>query len=100
MVKQKLEGDTLYLVCLNNHTEKELVTDMANFVKLSTDFPTSSQQNSKVSINLIKDYVSQSPVEIVSQQGWSINQLFVSENSDSLPQTDFSIISPPPRISC
>src|SRR6188768_2695621 len=41
MIKQKLFHDTLYIVCINNKVEKELVADMANFVKLSTDLPTS-----------------------------------------------------------
>jgi hypothetical protein len=100
LVKQKLLNDTLYVVCLNNQTEKKLVTDMTNFIKLSTDLPTSSKDHSKVLTNLLKDYVSQSSIELVSQKGWSLNRAYFTQPSDRLLETDFSILSPPPRFSC
>ena len=100
LVKQKLLHDTLYVVCINNKTEKKLVSEMADFMKLSTDLPTSSKDNSKVLTNLLKDYVSESAVELVEQSGWSSSRTFFSTLSDRLVETDFSILSPPPRFSC
>jgi hypothetical protein len=100
LVKQKLLNDTLYVVCLNNQTEKRLVTDMTNFIKLSTDLPTSSKDHSKVLTNLLKEYVSQSSIELISQKDWSLSCTFFSQPSDRLLETDFSILSPPPRLSC
>jgi hypothetical protein len=100
MIKQKLFHDTLYIVCINNKVEKELVADMTNFVKLSTDLPTSSKDNAKVLNNLLKEYVSQPSIEIASQKGLPLQRTFFTQSSDRLVETDFSVLSPPPRFSC
>jgi len=57
LVKQKLEKDTLYIVCIKDHKEKQLHAAMTDFIKLSTDIPTSSQQTLKLLSALIKDYI-------------------------------------------
>jgi uncharacterized protein (DUF2164 family) len=100
LVKQKLLHDTLYIVCINNKAEKQLVADMANFIKLSTDLPSSSKENSTVVNNLLKEFVSQSSLELVTLAGWSLDRTFFSPSSDRLVETDFSILSPPPKFSC
>ena len=100
MVKQKLFRDTLYIVCINNKSEKELITDMTNFVKLSTDLPSSSKDHSKVLNNLLKEYVSQPSIEMTEQSGLPVHRTFFAKSSDRLLETDFSVLSPPPRFSC
>ena len=100
LVKQKLFHDTLYVVCFNNKAEKALVSDMANFVKLSTDLPSSSKDNSRALNNLIKEYVSQPSIEVVAQKGLPLHLTFFAQSSDQLLETDFSVLSPPPRVSC
>src|SRR4051812_47548891 len=42
LVKQKLENDTLSIVCIKDYKEKQIVTTMTDFTKQSNDIPTSA----------------------------------------------------------
>ena len=42
LVKQKLENDTLHIVCIKDHRGKQIVTSMVDFTKQSHDLPTSA----------------------------------------------------------
>jgi len=57
LVKQKLVHDTLYIVCIKDHKEKQFHTAMTDFVKLSSDIPTSAHQTLKFYTGFIKDYM-------------------------------------------
>ncbi|HEY8935853.1 MAG TPA: hypothetical protein VIM65_11555, partial [Cyclobacteriaceae bacterium] len=71
LVKQKIENDTLYVVCIKDNKEKKIFNFMADIVKSSTDMPATSS-TMKLLNSLIKDYISSdSVIAVVSQQGWS-----------------------------
>jgi hypothetical protein len=42
LVKQKIENDTLYVVCIKDNKEKKIFNFMADMVKMSSDLPASS----------------------------------------------------------
>lgn len=96
MVKQKLQSDTLYIVCVKDETSKDIKQVLAEYVKSFTDKPASKKSQSKTLQNLIKDYISTSTALQASQTGWSYampqGELVVSYT----PWTSQST-SPPPK---
>jgi len=95
LIKQKLENDTLKIVCIKNHKEKELVTSMTDFTKVSNDVPASTT-SLKVLGNFLKEYSSTGDIKIISLNGWSATMSFGSP-SFSLLSLVVPIESPPPQ---
>lgn len=97
LVEQKLEKDTLYVVCIKNASEKKLYEAMTDYVKLTNDLPASAQKNVKLFSSLMKDYVKGTGTEIhKNQQGWSQENLF-GDPSFSLLTLSTPVFSPPPE---
>lgn len=97
LIKVKYKQDTLQVVCLKDKKEKKLVADLHHYVNLSTDWPTSSKQASRVLvITLAKDYISHSGIELISQSGWLLNIAFNQLQLTHLPSNFFPVLSPPP----
>ena len=95
LVKQRVDRDTLYIVCIKDHNEKKLFNFIADIVKISTDLPTSPQQTMKLLGSLAKDYMPMAPVEMVTQQGWSLKYGYAPQHFNLLVK-DFPVFSPPP----
>jgi hypothetical protein len=96
LVEQKLEKDTLYIVCIKDSAEKKLFGAMSNYVKLTNDLPSSSQQTLKLFGSLIKDFVRSVETEISLSQGWSREYTF-AESVFNFPMLPSSVTSPPPE---
>ena len=97
LVEQKLEKDTLYIVCIKDAGEKKLFHVMSDFVKLSNDLPTSAQQTIKLLGSLMKDFVVSAQTEILISQGWS-REYSYAEPFFNLLTTSSSVFSPPPEF--
>ena len=96
LVKQKVENDTLYVVCIKDKKEKKIFNFMADMVKFSTDLPTSSQ-NMKLLSSLIKDYIpSVSIVMFPLHDNWSSHWVF-AEPHFGLLANFFPVLTPPPE---
>ncbi len=95
LVKQKLDHDTLFVVCIKDVKEKKLFSVMVDFVKISTDLPVSSQQALKLLSSFIKDYLSTSSIKVQADQGWQLTFNFAPQHFDLLAN-HLPIISPPP----
>jgi hypothetical protein len=97
LVEQKLENDTLYVVCLKDTRERKLFEAMTDYVKLTNDLPTSSQKNVKLFGSMIKDYVKGIGAEISKVElGWSQDRQF-ADPSFHLVTLDSPVFSPPPE---
>jgi hypothetical protein len=97
LVEQKLEKDTLYVVCIKDANETRLHGAMADYVKLTNDIPTSSQKNVKLFGSLMKDYVKGTGTVILKiQDGWSQEHLF-GNPSFRLLSLSSPVYSPPPE---
>jgi hypothetical protein len=96
LVDQKLEKDTLYVVCIRDAQEKKLHEVMTDYVKLTNDLPTSSQKALKLLSSLIKDYVKSVPTEISNSKGW-FREFSFAEPSVHLLTLASPVYSPPPE---
>jgi len=101
LVKQKYSNDTLYVVCLKSAEEKRAFKVFSDLVKLSTEnSSTSSSQNSKTIVSVIKDY---NPVveeiHFTPRQSIDLAKPFAFFTVTILSQ-DLSVFSPPPETNC
>lgn len=96
LVDQKLEKDTLYVVCIRDAKEKKLHDVMTDYVKLTNDLPASSQKTLKLLSSLFKDYVRSLPTEISTSQGW-FREFTFAEPSSHLHTLPSPVYSPPPE---
>ncbi len=96
LVKQRLQSDTLYIVCVKDHTSKDINQALEDYVKTFSDKPVSAKGNSKNIQNFIKDYITQS-ISIENQNtGWVKTFSFYSANHQYELVTN-SLVGPPPR---
>jgi hypothetical protein len=77
LVKQKLQSDTLFIVCVKDNQAAKINQALADYVKTFTDKPLSAKQTAKTQI-FSKDYISTSIAIETVATGWnflSANQL-------------------------
>ncbi|TXI68140.1 MAG: hypothetical protein E6Q41_04555 [Cyclobacteriaceae bacterium] len=96
MVKQKLQSDTLYIVCVKDETSRDIKQALAEYVKSFTDKPASEKSQSKTLQNLIKDYIATSTALQPIQSGWSY-AVPQGELVVSYPAWTSKSTSPPPK---
>lgn len=96
LVKQRLENDTLFMVCIKDHQEKKLVNAMSEYTNLANSLPSSAKHTIDLFGKLFKDYTSTELTCISSGKEWCLNISFTEETFELL-QKDYPILSPPPK---
>jgi hypothetical protein len=96
LVKQKIQNDTLYAVCLKDVREKKLVNTFIDYVNLSNDLSGSAEKTLSFLGKLLKDFDSNSLTQIIRLAGWQTELLFIP-SSNTLQTTVLPIQSPPPE---
>ncbi len=96
MVKQRYISDTLFIVCVKDHTSKKIKQALTDYVKTFTDKPSSEKSSTKTIQNFIKDYISCSTVLQSEESGW--NKVLTHRTSTSLFESlTIQLNSPPPK---
>src|SRR5260221_2362496 len=72
LVKEKLENDTLSIVCIKDHKEKQLVSTMIDFAKLSSDLPATSSMM-KLLGNFLKEYDTAQGSLTIRSNSWQVD---------------------------
>lgn len=97
LVKQKLENDTLYIVCIKDHQQKILTDTFADYTRLSNDLPASSQKDGlNLLSKLSKDFERNILIEMVMTDGWFLSKYYANCSS-TLLKGEKTILSPPPK---
>lgn len=96
MVKQKLQSDTLYIVCVKDNASKDIKQALADYVKTFTDKPVSEKSNSKTAQNLIKDYIVSSTTLQTGSGGWN-HVLTQGAQTKEYNTLCIQLNSPPPQ---
>jgi hypothetical protein len=97
LVKQKLQNDTLSIVCIRDHEGKNLETRMNEYVKLANALPGTNQKALNYLGKLLKDYYQQIDLRILNHGGFAMTLLF-AEMSTALPSPLLAVNGPPPRV--
>jgi len=72
-VKQKLNKDTLYIVCIKDAKSKKINQALADYVKTFTDRPFSTKQQGTKLNSIIKDYLNTGITIENDANGWKEN---------------------------
>lgn len=96
LVKQKLENDTLFIVCIRNEESKKISAVLADFSKLTNNLPAGSKQALNLLSKLFKDFT--------TTDHWSASfKCFIlstapySDIEVRLTSPSVPVDSPPPR---
>ncbi|MBT1696255.1 hypothetical protein KK083_05175 [Fulvivirgaceae bacterium PWU4] len=95
LVKQKLENDTLHIVCFRDVKGKRLKQALADYVKTFSHH-SSNEQSLKTVPGFIKDYISANFTLASSAMGWNVS---LNPEAVQLPLHLMSlpVVSPPPE---
>jgi hypothetical protein len=96
VVKQRIENDTLYLVCVKNHQVKKLMSKLNEYSNLMNNVPSGTKQALNFFGKLFKDYTSSDVTSPVRNEGWIFSSSFV-ELTFTVLTKDYPILSPPPK---
>ena len=97
LVEQRLDQDTLYIVCVKDQESKKINQALADYVKTFTDKPASEKQNAKTAFSLIKDYISLSIAVSNTSSGWESTTNYTLSPQNLIPTFSASVIHPPER---
>ena len=96
LVKQKLEKDTLYIVCIKDFDSKRIKQALADYVKTFTDKPQDAKHAGKSFTNFIKDFLPTSTEIQQASTGWNCS-VTLADTFESFSSRYLAVISPPPR---
>jgi len=96
LVKQKLQSDTLYIVCVKDQQTQTINQALADYVKSYTDKPVNAKQGTKTVTQFAKDFIScTTSLERVTV-GWNFSTTPVISLSDLYSfQFNQHIVQPP-----
>jgi hypothetical protein len=98
LVKQKLEKDTLYVVCIPDHQEKQLVKTMHAYAELANELPAGAKKALTFIGKILKEFnPSFEPVHVENTTGWARNLTFIPVEL-SLFQKHTSETYSPPKV--
>lgn len=96
LVKQKIESDTLYMLCIKDKKEEKLQHVLTDFTKVANDLSGSSRQALTMVGKLIKEYNPQYHISVEQGlSGWCFVTTYKSSHKQ-LKSLDHSILTPPP----
>lgn len=96
LVKQKLESDTLFIVCYQDKKTKRILDAFSDFAKFSNDLPFSSKNSILFSGKMIKDYEPTHQPEIIHYTSLSTTPEY-SQLSFNWLNYEAPVFTPPPE---
>jgi hypothetical protein len=96
LVKQRLEKDTLYIVCIKDHDSKRIKQALTDYVKTFTDKPSDAKNTGKFLTSFIKDFLPTSIEITPASAGWTYSVVLVSK-TDFFNSRSLAVVSPPPQ---
>ncbi|NOS91359.1 MAG: hypothetical protein HOP30_05525 [Cyclobacteriaceae bacterium] len=96
LVKQKLQSDTLYIVCVKDQQTQTINQALADYVKSYTDKPANAKQGTKTVAQFTKDFISCTTSLEPVTYGWNFSTTPVISLSDLYSfQFNQHIVQPP-----
>jgi hypothetical protein len=97
LVKQKIENDTLFAVCIKDQQQRKLNHVMHDYANLTNNLPASTKNTLDLLGKLFKDYTPST----FSLRGTCLTytmEIVFAEKSFPLPLREFTVDSPPPEL--
>jgi len=97
LVKQKIENDTLFMVCIKDHQQKRLHQTMSEYTNLANNLPASTKHTLDLLGKFFKDFTEPSfPIPSI-ELALRYNILY-AVNDSTIIQQILPIDSPPPEL--
>ncbi len=96
LVKQRLDNDTLFMVCIKDLQEKKLVAAMYAYSDMAHSLPSSAKHAMDLLGKLFKDYTHDT-ISIIGYNAWSLLIAF-HEPAFLLTSQCYPVFSPPPDL--
>jgi hypothetical protein len=96
LVKQKIENDTLFMVCVKDHKQKSLDRTMNEYTNLTNNLPASAKRTMDLMGKLFKDFMATNFVAPSINLVLKYDILFSGDDFLVIQQA-FPIDSPPPE---
>jgi hypothetical protein len=97
LVKQKIENDTLFAVCIKDQRQKKLDHAMNEYANLTNNLPASTKNTLDLLGKLFKDYTPSAFSLQATLLTWSREIPFI-EKSFTIQHRGFAVDSPPPEL--
>jgi hypothetical protein len=97
LVKQRIENDTLFMVCVKDHRQKHLKQTMNEYTNLANNLPASTKHTMDLLGKLFKDFTGTS-FSIPSKTLAVKYNILYALNDAVITQQTLSIDSPPPEL--
>lgn len=98
LVKQKVESDTLFMVCIKDHNQKHIAKTMNEYTQLANNLPASTKNTMDLLGKMFKDFTSTSFVTPEVGLILKYDIVFGVENVAVL-YSGLPVDSPPPELS-
>lgn len=96
LVEQKLERDTLFIVCIKDDASNRINQALEDYVKTFTDKPSHAKNTNKSLLTFIKDFISTSIVISAISDGWNYTVVSMLV-SDHFSNRSLAVFTPPPQ---
>jgi hypothetical protein len=98
LYKQQVVGDTLEVLCVKDHTEKQLFETLTEWVKITvTGLPGTSEKTTTLVSSLIKDYYAAPRQVRFHLYEWLAAPAPFPPFASPVPAGSFRLLSPPPE---
>lgn len=96
MIKQKLENDTIYVVCIRDVSSKQISESLKDYIAKTNDLPINSKNTLNVFGKFLKDFEGNETSLMQYGNGWIAHLLF-ADPTFNLHQAIISRHAPPPK---
>ena len=96
LVKQRLDNDTLFMVCIKDHHKKKLVKVLNEYSNYANNLPIGADRTLDMFGKLFKDFTATTSALISTGAGWSAPVPY-GENQIAFFDLAQPVNSPPPR---
>ena len=96
LVEQKLERDTLFIVCIKDHQSKRIHEALEDYVKTFTDKPSHAKNTGKLFVTFIKDFLPTSILMSSVSDGWNC-AVVLTPFTINLTSRSLAVFTPPPQ---
>jgi hypothetical protein len=96
LVEQKLERDTLFIVCIKDHASNRIKQALEDYVKTFTDKPSHAKNSGKSFVSFIKDFIPTSILISSVSDGWNYTVVAIPF-TDNFASRSLAVFTPPPQ---
>jgi hypothetical protein len=97
LVKQRLENDTLFMVCIKDKTQNKLVNVLNEYSNYANNLPANASHTLDLFGKLFKDYTATALSTLFVGTGWAIPIVY-GDGQFALLDLDYPVTSPPPKV--